>query len=156
MRAAHQEPCHARPRPSGVGRRDRVCQRHGAVCACGTRAAAGAALAHPLRTRCLVEADWPCPFCSLRCDGVAIEARPQALVLHGAADPVAPDDAMLAFENDLRTAPSVDWQLVSYANAMHAFTLPDADAPEQGAQFQATAERRSWAAMKAFLAEVFG
>lgn len=78
------------------------------------------------------------------------------LVLHGAADPVAPDDAMIAFENDLRTAPAVDWQLVSYANAMHAFTLPDADAPEQGAQFHATAERRSWAAMKTFLAEVFG
>lgn len=78
------------------------------------------------------------------------------LVLHGAADPVAPDDAMIAFENDLRAAPSVDWQLVSYANAMHAFTLPDADAPEHGAQFQAIAERRSWAAMKAFLAEVFG
>lgn len=88
-------------------------------------------------------------------EGEAEQITAKLLVLHGAADPVAPDDAMLAFENDLRTAPSVDWQLVSYANAMHAFTLPDADAPEHGAQFQATAERRSWAAMKAFLAEVF-
>lgn len=78
------------------------------------------------------------------------------LVLHGAADPVAPDDALLAFENDLRTAPSVDWQVITYANAMHAFTLPDADAPEQGALFDARAERRSWVAMKEFLAEVFG
>lgn len=88
-------------------------------------------------------------------EGEAARISAKVLVLHGAADPVAPDDAMLAFEDDLRTAPAVDWQLVSYANAMHAFTLPDADAPEQGAQFQATAERRSWAAMKAFLAEVF-
>lgn len=88
-------------------------------------------------------------------EGEAARISAKVLVLHGATDPVAPDDAMLAFEDDLRTAPAVDWQLVSYANAMHAFTLPDADAPEQGAQFQATAERRSWAAMKAFLAEVF-
>lgn len=58
-----------------------------------------------------------------------------------------------AFENDPRTAPEVVWQLVSYANALHAFTLPDADAPEHGAQFQTSAERRSWTAMKTFLAE---
>lgn len=89
-------------------------------------------------------------------EGEAAHITAKILVLHGAADPVAPDDAMLAFENDLRTAPAVDWQLVSYANAMHAFTLPDADAPEQGALFDARAERRSWVAMKAFLAEVFG
>lgn len=89
-------------------------------------------------------------------EGEAAHITAKILVLHGAADPVAPDDAMLAFENDLRTAPAVDWQLVSYANAMHAFTLPDADAPEQGALFDARAERRSWVAMKVFLAEVFG
>lgn len=89
-------------------------------------------------------------------EGEAAHITAKILVLLGAADPVAPDDAMLAFENDLRTAPAVDWQLVSYANAMHAFTLPDADAPEQGALFDARAERRSWVAMKAFLSEVFG
>lgn len=88
--------------------------------------------------------------------GEAERITAKLLVLHGAADPVVPDDALLAFENDLRTAPSVDWQVVSYANALHAFTLPDADAPEHGAQFQAVAERRSWTAMKAFLAEVLG
>ena len=88
--------------------------------------------------------------------GEAEEISAKILVLHGAADPVVPDDDLLAFENDLRTAPSVDWQVVAYANAMHAFTLPDADAPEQGALFDARAERRSWAVMKAFLAEVLG
>lgn len=88
--------------------------------------------------------------------GEAEQITAELLVLHGAADPVVPDDALLAFENDLRTAPSVDWQVVSYANAMHAFTLPDANAPEHGAQFQAVAERRSWAAMKTFLAELLG
>lgn len=49
----------------------------------------------------------------------------------------------------------IDWQVVTYANAMHAFTLPDANAPEHGALFDATAERRSWTAMKTFLNEVF-
>ncbi|SDO74180.1 Dienelactone hydrolase [Microbacterium sp. ru370.1] len=88
-------------------------------------------------------------------EGEAEKITAKLLVLHGAADPVAPDEDVLAFENDLRTAPSVDWQVIAYANAMHAFTLPDADAPEHGAQFQATAERRSWTAMKTFLAEVF-
>jgi len=88
--------------------------------------------------------------------GEAERITAKLLILHGAADPVAPDDALLAFEDDLRTAPSVDWQVVSYSNAMHAFTLPDADAPEHGAQFQAVAERRSWVAMKTFLAEVLG
>ncbi|WP_295788061.1 dienelactone hydrolase family protein [uncultured Microbacterium sp.] len=88
--------------------------------------------------------------------GEAEEITAKVLVLHGAADPVVPDGDLLAFENDLRTAPSVDWQVVTYANAMHAFTLPDADAPEQGALFDARAERRSWATMKAFLSEVLG
>lgn len=88
--------------------------------------------------------------------GEAARIVAKVLVLHGAADPVAPDEAMLAFENDLRTAPSVDWQLVSYANAMHAFTIPDANAPQHGAQFDPTAERRSWVAMKDFLAEALG
>ena len=89
-------------------------------------------------------------------EGEAARIEAKVLVLHGAADPVAPDEALLAFENDLRTAPHIDWQIVTYANAMHAFTLPDANAPEQGALFDATAERRSWAAMKTFLSEVFG
>ncbi|QOC25823.1 dienelactone hydrolase family protein [Microbacterium hominis] len=88
-------------------------------------------------------------------EGEAKRITAKVLVLHGAADPVAPDDALLAFENDLRTAPEIDWQVVTYANAMHAFTLPDANAPEHGALFDATAERRSWTAMKTFLNEVF-
>jgi dienelactone hydrolase len=38
---------------------------------------------------------------------------------------------------------------------MHAFTLPDADSPEHGAQYHPVAERRSWQEMKNFLSEVF-
>jgi hypothetical protein len=39
---------------------------------------------------------------------------------------------------------------------MHAFTLPDADTPEHGAQFNSVAEQRSWRAMKDFLSEALG
>lgn len=87
--------------------------------------------------------------------GEAAQIGAKVLVLHGASDPVAPDDAMLAFVNDLRTAPAVDWELTVYAGAMHAFTLPDANDPAHGAQFNAIAERRSWSAMKDFLVETF-
>lgn len=76
------------------------------------------------------------------------------LVLTGAADPVVPDEDVIAFENELREAGAPDWQIVSYSGAMHAFTMPDTNAPESGAQFQAVANKRSWVAMTAFFAEV--
>jgi len=85
-------------------------------------------------------------------DAAQIKAR--ILVLTGAADPVVPDDAVLAFQNSLRHAPAVDWQLTSYSGAMHAFTLPESATPEQGASYNPLAERRSWVAMRNFLEEV--
>ena len=81
--------------------------------------------------------------------------KAKILVLGGAADPVVPDEAVKAFEDSLRAAPLVDWQHTRYAGAMHAFTLPEADAPDHGAQYQATAEQRSWAAMRTFFGEIF-
>lgn len=86
-------------------------------------------------------------------DAGRIEAR--ILVLTGAADPVVPDDAVVAFENALRTAPDLDWQLTSYSGAMHAFTLPEAAAPDHGANYHPAAERRSWLAMRNFFDEIF-
>lgn len=87
-------------------------------------------------------------------EGEAAGIRAKLLVLTGAVDPVVPGSAVTALEDELRAAPGLDWQVTTYAGAMHAFTLPDADAPEHGAQFDATAERRSWAAMRAFFDEV--
>lgn len=88
-------------------------------------------------------------------DGEAAGIRAKLLVLTGAVDPIVPDSAVTAFEDELRGVPALDWQVTTYAGAMHAFTLPDADAPDHGAQFQATAERRSWTAMRTFFDEVF-
>ena len=87
--------------------------------------------------------------------GEAERIRARLLVLTGASDPVVPDADILALKDELRHAPDLDWQVVAYAGAMHAFTMPGTDAPELGARYQPRAERRSWVAMKSFLGELF-
>jgi dienelactone hydrolase len=86
--------------------------------------------------------------------GEAADIRAKVLVLTGAVDPVVPPEAVDAFEAELRTAPALDWQVVTYSGSMHAFTEPGTDAPDHGAQFNPVAEARSWQAMKSFFAEV--
>lgn len=85
----------------------------------------------------------------------AANIRAKVLVLAGAADPVVPDEQILAFENALRAHPHVDWQLITYSGALHAFTQPEANAPDHGAAYQEAADRRSWAAMQQFFHEIF-
>ncbi len=86
-------------------------------------------------------------------DGQHIRAK--VLVLHGAADSfVAPADKA-AFEQEL-TAAKVDWQLIAYGGAVHCFTDRGAGAdPSKGCAYDAAADARSWAAMRAFFAELF-
>jgi dienelactone hydrolase len=81
--------------------------------------------------------------------------RAPLLVLTGAADPVVPDEKVAAWQDEMRAAGDVDWQVVTYAGAMHAFAVPGTDAPDHGAQYQERADRRSWRALEVFLAEVF-
>ena len=53
-------------------------------------------------------------------------------------------------------AGKVDWQLVAYGGAVHSFT--DAGAGNdnsKGAAYNASADQRSWTAMKGFFAEIF-
>ena len=52
------------------------------------------------------------------------------------------------------TASGADWQIHGYGNTLHAFTNPEANAPDMGAMYQEDADRRSWQAMENFLAEV--
>jgi dienelactone hydrolase len=86
-------------------------------------------------------------------EGEAQRIKAKLLVLNGGADPVVPDEAVKSFEDELRSAPDVDWQVVTYSGAMHAFTVPTADAPDHGAVYDERADRRSWTAMKDFFAE---
>lgn len=75
------------------------------------------------------------------------------LALHGAADPYVPPAEVAAFQKEMTDA-KVDWQMVYYADAVHAFTNPGAGSdPSKGAAYDARADRRSWEAMKAFFAE---
>lgn len=85
----------------------------------------------------------------------AVNIKGKVLVLSGASDPVVPDEQILAFENEMRAAPLVDWQLVRYGGAVHSFTQPEVNSPEHGAAYQPAAERRSWTAMLNFFDEIF-
>lgn len=89
-------------------------------------------------------------------EGEAAQIRAKLLVLTGAVDPVVPDDAVRALEDELRAVPAVDWQVVTYSGAMHAFTVPNANSPEHGAAYDERADRRSWTALKDFFAETLG
>ncbi|MGO4298643.1 dienelactone hydrolase family protein [Leifsonia sp. RAF41] len=71
------------------------------------------------------------------------------LVLTGGSDPVVPDEAVVAFEKELREAPHVDWQVTTYSGAPHAFTIPGTD------RYRPIADARSWRALVCFLDEVF-
>lgn len=87
--------------------------------------------------------------------GAQAPIKAKVLVLHGWDDPMATPDAVLGLAKEM-TAAKADWQLHAYGNAMHAFTLEGANAPERGIKYDKAADRRSWAATSDFLKEVFG
>ena len=69
------------------------------------------------------------------------------LVLHGAADPIVNTDAVAKFEKELTDA-GVDWQVVLYGGAMHAFTdHVHIQAADHGIKYDAEADKRSWQAL---------
>ena len=81
--------------------------------------------------------------------------RAKVLVCHGAVDPYVKPEAVRGFIEEME-AVGVDYQLVMYAGAVHAFTQKEAgDDPSRGAAYDADADRRSWLAMRNFLTEVF-
>ena len=76
------------------------------------------------------------------------------LVCHGADDPFEKPEDLTAFENEMRDA-KVDWRLIKYGGAVHAFTQPDPGFSNPGARYNEKADKRSWADMKMFFAEIF-
>ena len=77
------------------------------------------------------------------------------LVLTGADDPGVPAAQRQAFQEAMTRA-GKDWQMVLYSGAVHAFTNPrSGNDPSRGAAYNEKADRRSWEAMRQFLAEVF-
>jgi dienelactone hydrolase len=79
---------------------------------------------------------------------------PKVLVLHGADDFYVPDTEIKAFQQEMRTA-KADWQMVYYANSVHAFTHKDAgNDNSKGAAYNEKAAKRSWIAMLDFFKEI--
>ncbi len=78
----------------------------------------------------------------------------KVLVLHGADDPNVPEAEVKTFQNEMRTA-KADWQMVYYANAVHAFTEKKAgNDNSKGAAYNELADKRSWQDLLQFLKEV--
>ncbi len=86
-------------------------------------------------------------------DGKNIKCK--VLVLAGANDPFQSAGDLTAFESEMRDN-NVDWQIVFYGGAVHAFTQPAVDKENlNGAKYNEKADKRSWQAMKDFFAEIF-
>jgi dienelactone hydrolase len=80
--------------------------------------------------------------------------NPKVLVLHGADDPNVPKEDIDNFQNEMRTS-GADWQMIYYANAVHAFTQKSAgNDNSKGAAYNEKADKRSWQAMLDFLREI--
>jgi dienelactone hydrolase len=81
--------------------------------------------------------------------------RCKVLALHGADDPYVPAADLSAFESEMRTH-AVDWQLVKYGGAVHAFTQKESGSDNStGAAYNEHAAARSWQALLDFLKELF-
>lgn len=86
---------------------------------------------------------------------VAGGVQTPVMVLLGADDPLIPQESVQGFVQEMRQA-GCDWQLTLYGKTVHSFTNPEVgqDATT-GFAYDATADRRSWAALMGFLKECF-
>jgi len=82
--------------------------------------------------------------------------KPKVLALCGADDPYEKPEDMKAFEQQLKDN-NVDYVIVYYGHAQHAFTDAGVDALNlPGAKYNVAADERSWHAMRGFFQEIFG
>lgn len=78
----------------------------------------------------------------------------KVLVCHGADDNYVPAMEIAAFQDEMRTS-NADWQMIYYANSVHAFTDPEAgNDNSKGAAYNEKAAKRSWEHFMIFLKEV--
>jgi dienelactone hydrolase len=82
-----------------------------------------------------------------------VQAR--VLVLTGAADPFVPKEQVEAFSQEMKAARAM-FRVVTYPGVKHGFTNPDAGKAGMDAlEYNAEADKKSWAAMLELLKEVF-
>ena len=80
------------------------------------------------------------------------DIKAKVLVCHGALDPHVPTAQLTGFIQEMNTA-GTDFQLIVYGGAMHGFTH-DVGPQGPGAAYDPASDKRSFLAIKAFLAEV--
>ncbi len=86
------------------------------------------------------------------------KVKARVLVLNGAADPFVTPEQIKAFKQEMTNA-QVQFEFINYKNAKHSFTNPVAD--EFGKkfnmplQYNAEADKKSWAKMQNFFKEIF-
>ncbi|PIQ83973.1 MAG: dienelactone hydrolase [Candidatus Omnitrophica bacterium CG11_big_fil_rev_8_21_14_0_20_63_9] len=86
----------------------------------------------------------------------ARQIKGRVLVLHGAGDSFVSQEQVQGFIKEMQEA-GVRYELVQYPGAVHSFTVQEAgNDPSQGMAYNENADRQSWEAMTAFLAELFG
>lgn len=81
------------------------------------------------------------------------------LICHGGADPFVTREQVNEFTKSLEST-KIDYEFISYAGAVHAFTNPGADALAKtagltGIGYSASADKRSWSHMRSFFNEIF-
>lgn len=88
----------------------------------------------------------------------AAKNHARILVCHGAVDPFISAEEIAAFMKGMNDG-KFDYQFISYAGAVHAFSNPGADKIAQATglpiAYNAAADRRSWAHMRSFFNEIF-
>jgi len=81
------------------------------------------------------------------------DVKAAVLVVHGAADPVAPKAERDAFEAEMTDAGAC-WALLTFGDVYHGFTDPQANAPGRAA-YDEPATRHGYALAHAFIADAF-
>ena len=84
--------------------------------------------------------------------------KAKILVCHGAADKFVSDEEVKTFRDNLDSV-KVAYTFISYPNATHAFSNPDATATgikySMPIQYNEAADKKSWADMKKFFKTIF-
>ncbi len=83
-----------------------------------------------------------------------VKIGPAILVCHGADDFFVPEAEIDAFQKEMKDS-GADWQMIYYADAVHAFTEPSAGSDKsKGTAYNEKAATRSWQHMKQFFDEI--
>jgi dienelactone hydrolase len=89
----------------------------------------------------------------------AAKTKAKILVCHGAVDPFVKPEEIAAFQKSMDDG-KFDYQFISYAGAVHAFSNPGADAIAKATglpiAYNAAADKRSWSHMRTFFREILG